>query len=611
MGNALRGNPAEAVNSRSASVPLVAFFRTLEENSPMLRPRSHIFWSVLLLLGFSAPAFAAEHVDTFHARIAIEPAGTLLVSETIRYDFGTTERHGIYRDIPLKYTAAYGNYTIRVQDIEVTDKQGGPAPFTLERQGSQQRIRIGDPDQFVSGLQTYEIRYRVARAINFFEGYDELYWNVTGNAWDVSMQGITAIVELPEGAKAGELTTRCYSGPAGSDAPCASPFVPEDKDASADSVTFRHTALEPAEGLTIVVQFPKGLVNPPTSIQRVQWLIQDNWSIAVPFIVFGIMYYLWVTRGKDPKGRGVIIAEYDAPDKLTPAEIGTVLDEVTGNTDIAGEIVYLAVQGYLRIKQVTVDKLLKDKEEYIFQQLKPIDTALAPYQQTLLRGFFETRGTASTEPGVLKEIVLSDLKNTFATTLATVKSEATKSVVEKGYFEGNPNAPKVLYAIIAVILGILMVVFSKGSLLMIVSGIISGLIVAIFGWFMSRRSAHGVLTKEHILGLKDYLQVAEADRLKFHNAPEKKPEVFEKLLPYAIVLGVEKQWADQFKDIYTTEPTWYQGSYPGHFNTALFVNNLNALSSQTNSVLSSSPSSGAGGGGFSGGGFGGGGGGSW
>jgi uncharacterized membrane protein len=119
--------------------------------------------------------------------------------------------------------------------------------------------------------------------------------------------------------------------------------------------------------------------------------------------------------------------------------------------------------------------------------------------------------------------------------------------------------------------------------------------------------------REQIQGLKRYIEVAEKDRINFHNAPEKKPELFEKLLPFAMVLGAEKAWAKQFEGIYSTPPSWYHGSSNSAFNAVLFTNNLSSFNAAATSSLTSAPKggSGSGGGGFSGGGFGGGGGGSW
>jgi len=122
----------------------------------------------------------------------------------------------------------------------------------------------------------------------------------------------------------------------------------------------------------------------------------------------------------------------------------------------------------------------------------------------------------------------------------------------------------------------------------------------------------GVETKEYLLGLKEYLQIAEKDRLLFQNAPDKKPETFEKLLPYAMVLGVANIWAKEFADIYTSPPNWYTSTNAAAFNAITFNSSLTHFAALTSAVAASSSSGGgSGGGGFSGGGGGGGGGGGW
>lgn len=138
---------------------------------------------------------------------------------------------------------------------------------------------------------------------------------------------------------------------------------------------------------------------------------------------------------------------------------------------------------------------------------------------------------------------------------------------------------------------------------------------------MSRRTYKGVLAYEHILGFKEFLSVTERERLKFHQAPEKKPQLFEKYLPYAMVLGVENEWAKQFEEIYKQKPDWYESYDSRPLAAYAFVSGLNSLSSKSASIFTSTPASktssgsfgasGFGGGGFSGGGGGGGGGGSW
>ncbi|HHH12467.1 MAG TPA: DUF2207 domain-containing protein, partial [Candidatus Moranbacteria bacterium] len=140
----------------------------------------------------------------------------------------------------------------------------------------------------------------------------------------------------------------------------------------------------------------------------------------------------------------------------------------------------------------------------------------------------------------------------------------------------------------------------------------SAAIVAAYGWVMPKRSRRGVALRRHILGLKMYMTVAEKDRLAFHNAPEKNPQIFSDLLPYAIALGLERQWTAQFADILRQPPEWYE-SAPGTFVAADFVGDIGAMSSAIAGATIAKASSGSSGfsGGGVGGGFGGGGGGSW
>src|SRR6185369_9396131 len=97
----------------------------------------------------SSPAPSGERIDRFSASIALEPDGDLQVAESITYDFGESERHGIFRDIPLKYDG--GRESISVSDISVTDPEGTPYPFSVTTESSRERIQIGDPAALVSG----------------------------------------------------------------------------------------------------------------------------------------------------------------------------------------------------------------------------------------------------------------------------------------------------------------------------------------------------------------------------------------------------------------------------------------------------------------------------
>jgi hypothetical protein len=217
-------------------------------------------------------------------------------------------------------------------------------------------------------------------------------------------------------------------------------------------------------------------------------------------------------------------------------------------------------------------------------------------------------------------VALADLHNRFYQNIAGIKNDIFGSLVGKGYYTHRPDTTRASYILFGIVAGFIVVAggmwLSKHSgmapLPFIAAGVLSGLIICAFGWFMPARTPAGARTLEGILGFEDFLSHVEADRF---NRTIKTPEMFEKFLPFAMALGVEKNWSKAFQGIYTQPPQWYQGgSFGPSFYPYLFVNNLNAMSVQAGDVMSSAPRSsqgsgfGGGGGGFSGGGFGGGGG---
>jgi uncharacterized membrane protein len=565
------------------------------------------FTSSILFLLFSAnivfaQGFAtAEKITSFIDEIRVNSDSTVDVRETIAYDFGENQKHGIFRFIPIKYKARGGNYNLRISDVKITDENGTPYNYKTTHEGENIKFQIGDADKLVSGKKNYAINYVIRRAVNYFPDHDELYWNFTGDKWPVPIESASVEVILPENAKE-NLQYKCFEGIYGTTNECA---------ASADGNTLEYKStgtMNPGEGMTIVSGWPKGITPEPGFFQKFWEIAKNNWTLFFPIIIFAIMYRHWRKYGRDPKGRGTIIAQYESPDGLAPAEIGTMVDGSADNKDVSSTIIDLAVNKFLKIKRTEEKGFLGTKKvEYVFTRLKD-EEPVREFEKEVMKGIFESD----------KEKKLSDLKNKFYKTLAAVKSQLYKSVTEKGYYVSNPNNTKAGWLIGGIIGGIFLTVIF-GNLQGgwgVFSGIVSTVIVAVFGWLMPAVTKKGAELKEDILGFKDFLSVTETDRLKFHNAPEKNPEMFEKFLPYAMVLGVEKEWAKQFEGIYNREPDWYEDSSGRAFNAIILSSMVSDFSSAATTAMASQPSSASGGGsGFSGGGggggFGGGGGGSW
>ncbi len=549
--------------------------------------------------GISVATASAEEINSYQVSIDVLKNGKIAVTERIDYDFGLESRHGIYRDIPVKYWAHNGVYKLRLSDVSVTDERNKEMTIDESLIGSDKRIKIGDADILVTGKKTYVIRYTVGRAINFFEDHDELYWNAIGTGWIVPIANVQVDVRFPDGqVHANDIRLECFTGATGDQASCY-------QEVSEKGINFMQTALLPTEGMTIVVGFPKGIVIEPSASMQFLETLKDNGILALPVAVFVMCFFIWRKYGRDPKGRVTIIPQYEAPKGLSPAEVGLIVDEWEGTKDVVAEILFLASKGFLSITRTEKKNLLIFTEtDYILNRLRPDEQPEKKFQQELLKGLF----------GKKTEVKLSNLKQKFSDDLHAVKTKVYESL--KGvYFSGNPRTRRAIFIMVPLFVAWPIAFFLTRDFGLYggLSGIISGLIMGVFGFFMPSRTLRGVLAREEILGLKRYIEIAEKDRINFHNAPEKNPQHFEELLPYAVALGVEKKWAEQFKDL-DMQSSWYHGPVGSHFTAMTLVDDIGDFSGVASSTMSATKAS-SGGSGFSGGGsgggFGGGGGGSW
>lgn len=554
----------------------------------------------------TAAPVTTEQIEDFHANIDLAKDGIATVTESIVYNFGTLQRHGIERIMPYHYSRSGGSYNVRINVLSVTDEKGNPITYAQTRWLGSLTLKIGDKNVLVTGIHTYVITYRIQRVINFFASHDEFYWNVTGNGWPVPINNASTIIKIPQALKPDQINTECFTGALGSnDHQCSSTVV------DAQTVVFNsETPLLANHGLTLVLGLPGGTITQPTAKQKWEWFLADNWPVFVPLIILVFMMYLWNAYGRDPKDKNTLIPFYTSPDNLPAAEIGTIVDEKADIKDISASIIQLAIKGYLKIKEIEEKKLIGNSRDYDLIKLKEPDANLRDYEKLVLGGIFDGVPVRS----------VSDLKNKFYKTLPLIKTALYSSIVNDGYFPTNPEKVRNSYlgigAAVIVVGGFLMFGFQN-----IVSGmafLISGVIIGLFGRIMPRKTMKGANTHLEILGFKWFLSVTQKDRLAFHDAPAKSPKEFEELLPYAMVLGVEKEWAKQFEGIYLTPPDWYEGNFGNAFGAWYLVGALNSMSSNMNSAMVATPhqnTAGFGGsgfgGGFSGGGFGGGGGGSW
>jgi uncharacterized membrane protein YgcG len=585
----------------------------------MMRMRSisirWVFTAVALFSLFFPSAFALStkelRIEKFDAEIVVSPNGSIDVTEVIQVHFIGGPWHGLYRTIPIEYVTPQGlNYTLFLNVKSVTDSDGRKLKFDASRERHYRKLKIYVPNADNS-RQTISIEYTVSDALRFFDDHDELYWNVTGDNWDVPIQSAGARIVLPEGTT--NIRANPFTGSYRSTAHAA------DVEVAGNGVEV-HTRdpLRYHEGLTIAVAFDKGFVHEPTSFDKASLFFRSNWPLGLPIAAFAIMFYLWWTRGRDPRLRP-IAAQYEPPDQLSPGEAGTLVDNSADMRDITSSIVDLAVRGYMVIEEHQKDSMLglvhnKDYN-FILKKDRSEWSKLKPHEQVLLNGFFSA-GTVGETVG------MSSLENQFYKNLPDIRSRIFESLVTHGYYRRRPDSVRAVYLAAGFVIGMISVMggvalassMGMAPLTFIIAGGFTAIIICAFGWFMAAHTEQGARALEGVLGFEDFLIHVDSDRF---NKTIKTPQMFEKFLPFAMALGVEKNWSKAFQGIMTQPPDWYRGGYGPNFYPIYFTNDLHAMTSRASDVLASAPRSSGGsgfgsdggGGGFSGGGFGGGGGG--
>jgi len=560
--------------------------------------------SAFLLCGLAATAVAAERILSFDSDVIINVDGSLDVTETITVNAeGRDIRRGIFRDFPTSYRDRFNN-RVRVDfDVISVGRDGRPEMYTLEALSNGVRIRIGQPSVFLEpGQHTYTIQYRTLRQLGFFDGFDELYWNVTGTGWQFDIDVVTSRVRLPPGATT--LRKSAYTGRYGEKGADYNPVQ------ALDGAAWETTrVLRPGEGLTVAIAWPKGIVSEPDLAQKWRWFLRDNRANGAALLgvlaVFGYYLTAWRRYGKDP-ATGPIIPRFEPPKDLSPAAVRFIWLMSFDRKAYSAALVSMAVKGYLSIhdtgKSFALERRGKPTD---FAQLSGGERRIAKH---LLLGdarfslkqknHAELRGSIrKLRESLETEYELATFhRHTFIFVAGLVLSLGVAFLTGQQAHNGAAFLAGVLVAAIAAALTflglhfwgddadptfkafpfsslpavgpssealkfafifIMMTASSLGALMAQVIGnpvqsicfAILGSLNAMFFFLLKRPTNAGREIMDEIEGFRMYLKTAEENRLQFLHPPEKTPALFERFLPYAIALDVENEWADKFAQV--------------------------------------------------------------
>lgn len=614
---------------------------------------------ITLILTSATPAFASAndfYFDSFEADYYLsknsEGSGTMHIDEVLTAVFPTiNQNHGIERCIPKKYN---GTSILRNANFSVL-KNSAKEPFTTYNDGKFLCLRIGDANVYVRGTQTYTISYDVENVIlepNNSE-YQELYWDANGTGWSQKFTALTARVHLPEGLNAARKTQltsdlSCYVGAYGTSSStatsrCAISSDPDNTPGYDTVLTFITENLRAGENLTFNIEFmPKSFFVKGPDPNYALFII-----VGLAIIAIALLVIYWVKANQKVKDKKAIAkdkavpVQYTPPKGLTVAEAGTVWLKSSKSLQVA-TLMQLAVTHKIELEKGEKKRF----GGYHWKvHVKDIDGI-------------------SAEQKIILEILNGGLSVHNGNTIEIQRHSSTSHLEKLGRdfskkIEGNLRGKRLFESekatksgkavtLALTIIGIFFVFAILGSaFIQIIISIIESLVgdtggltfvlgffifiaaISVFGAMAAniskykKRTAEGIKISKYLDGLKEYMELAEEERLKFlqsvegadttHNGIVK---LYEKLLPYAVIFGIEDSWMSELNKYYQMDdidsPYWLHGA------TYFPISDFRSFTSYTSSSIYSSTassdsggSSGGGGGGFSGGGGGGGGGGGW
>ena len=574
----------------------------------------------------------------------LQPDGSAKVALTIDFDFGDDPGHGPYFTFPTHqgYDDKY-NRVYKITDLTASSSTGAPAKIYTEDGDYWLVVRVGDQDQGnISGKQTYTLTYTIHNVMNSVTDAvvpgesqpmdaDEFYWNAIGDGWEIPISNATVTVTSHVDA----LAAQCFAGATGVASLCDTSTF------DGARATFTQGSLSPGQPMTVDTLYAAGSFETTPNLEiasdtarafRLSW----GWGIpGLLILLAGIAllwralakatrdeYYVGLTPGLAPtsvddagtramRKAPPVAVKFDPPANARPGLVGTLWDEKADTRDVTATMVDLAVRGYLRVDRVEAD-------DYRLVKLKNSDDTMLKYEGELFDAIFLGRN----------EVLLSELKTTFSTTLGIVETQLYADVVSMGWYSRSPQSTRLAWAGLGVLLlvagffGSFFVAKIGGSVLLTVPLILIGAVLIFTQRAAPVRRAEGSRVLAESKGFELFLRTADANQLKF----EEGQDTFSKFLPYAIAFGIAEEWTKKFAELAAqgykvAEPNWMTGYTMGSFWALSngFTGTISQFSSLASAAVSaptpgssgSSGFGGGGGGGFSGGGGGGGGGGGW
>jgi hypothetical protein len=604
-----------------------------EKEQSGMKTRGYVFLFLLLFAALlPAPSgFAAERtlrrerILNYESTASVYEDASMAVRERVTFNVtGLFIKHGITRIFPVDYkTDAGKKYSTGFKLLSVK-LDGEPIQSEVSRSGANVEIKIGESDKTIpTGEHTFEILYKVTGHVRDLTDRDAIYWNVTGNDWEFPIDKASFQFLPPTGAKF--IADNAYTGLRGES---GSDFRRSEKSLYLYETT-RPLAMH--EGFTVAVDWEKGVVTFPPPPPRSAWEIftEDyRWVVLLGLPILMLLYYAiaWCIVGRDPRMRAIVPIFYP-PEGMTPGYMAALRNMKAVPTCFSADVIELAVRGWLRIES-------KGKKELSFYRAdgavpkKPLSESLENFMDALLpsgRDAVKSNETSLLSKAWERLKLTCNINgeklykyNYGASSMGVVLMFVALAFwilmcLIWGYPEDETEHPLIVLGALCIGLPVswlglsalkavwtrpvnfLVCIFiSIVPCVLCVVGLVS-LTAAVIGdlylsgsvclslavaaycsfWLMPKRTEEGVRQLEQVEGLAMYIGTAERGRLAVLNAPEDSPEIFERLLAYAVALDCADAWNKRFGSILANldyKPDWFDGNLSDLFRTSNAIN---------------------------------------
>lgn len=568
------------------------------------------------LMLFPSSVLAEEVIKSFESLLQVQTDGSIIITETIRvHHEGINIRRGIYRELPTKNGEIYKFIGVK--------RNGADEPGFVERNFGSYRINTGDDSLLPSPqTSTFEIKYKVLNVPQSYDGYDEVYWNVTGDQWAFPIEEVSARIELPSGAEI--IQQSGYVGYTGS----------KEKAEYIGNGKFKGRYLHSGEQLSVAVGFTPGIVSTEKTVSRIN--IYKNIVLFVLYCVYlAFLISTWRVKGKDPVGR-IIMPRYEAPAELTAAQAACLYNKNETKDIVSISLIQMVLNGFLKLT-VTKEKSFLSGPTYLLEKQGKEPSNVEE------RGFYNNS---------------MELDGKYNSTVKNIVKNIESNIISSMTPYYKRNQPLILFPTMLCLFLMLFICFwgegllSLLFLLIFITIFLSTLVsfvtfrtmfkqclfigvvfvvlkfliftelstenfqsllifltfgtCSVFAFLMYQPTEKGQRLTEHLEGLKMFLKTTEVPVTDKHKTEEiLSLENMEKMFPYAMALGLENEWKNRFENLFGSE------EYARFVSSKPYISS-NFIRSFNSNLYDSSYSksgSGSGGRGFSGGGFGGGGGG--